>query len=240
MQPKVSEYLVNYRKLKEERIQYLKNNYSGKKNTIHKTPWFMLTKGKQYNYEQRKELWGTQTDYFKVDSEMKKLTKRHVILRGVRGECKLELYTEHKLNKWIKRNPKPCDDRDLFVDQYLPKWENSKKEAEIQIKNELNFLYNKKFKFDSEKAITLYIVRNIYSQKYNTKQFITNIAYRGNDIIYICNIKPNETITIDKIIYELKEMFKGLEKANKPLKVIFKQNNINIIVNKNGTTRYYT
>ena len=166
MQPKVSEYLVNYRKLKEERIQYLKNNYSGKKNTIRKTPWFMLTKGKQYNYEQRKETWGKQTDYFKVDSEMKKLTKKYVILRGIRGEYKYTGYIEHKLNKWIKKHPKPCDERDLFAQEYLTQWNEEKEKAKFDIQEKVLFKYINIFTFDNSTA-------EIYLKRYDSWTDVT-------------------------------------------------------------------
>ena len=141
MQPKGYSFLVNYKNIKKKRVEFLKKCFSGRKNTKRKTPWYMLTSGKQYNYEERQEPWGTQTDYFRVDSEMKELAKKNSILRGVRGECKLELYTKHKLNKWIKRNPKPCDDRDLFASQYLPEWENRKKEALQRIEKQVKATY---------------------------------------------------------------------------------------------------
>ena len=242
MQPKGYSFLVNYKNIKKKREEFLKKRFSGRKNTKRKTPWYMLTGGKQYNYEERQEPWGTQTDYFRVDSEMKELAKKNGILRGVRGECKLELYTKHKLNKWIKRNPKPCDDRDLFANQYLPEWENRKKEAETQIKNHLSFVYKKEFRFDSKLAAILYTKRDIYRYGRYTLRTYTNIVYqheycRGNDIVYVCDIKPNELVTVNRIIKELKEMLLGLERINKPLRIIFQQNDINIIVNKDRTTK---
>lgn len=140
-QPKGYSLLVNYKNIKKKREKFLKNHFSGLRNAKRKTPWYMLTSGKQFNYEERKETWGTILDYFRVDSEMKELEKKNSIPRGVRGECKLELYTKHKLNKWIKRNPKPCDDRDLFADQYLPEWENRKKEAIQRIEKQVKAIY---------------------------------------------------------------------------------------------------
>lgn len=254
MQPKGYSFLVNYKNIKKKREEFLKKRFSGickfyskgsqkrQFTRTRKAPWYMLTSGKQYNYEERKIPGGAHTGYFRVDSEMKELAKKTSILRGVRGECKLELYTKHKINKWIKRNTKPCDDRDLFADQYLPEWENRKKEAEIQIQNHLSFLYKKEFRFDSKLATILHVKRDIYRYGRHTLQTYTNVAYqheycRGNDIIYVCNIKPNELVTVNQIVKELKKMFLNIKTISKPLKMIFQQKGINIIVNKDGTTK---
>ena len=242
MQPNPGSFLVNYQNIKKKREEFLKKRFSGRKNTKRKTPWYMLTSGKQYNYEEHQESWGTRTDFFRVDSEMKELAKKNSILRGVRGECKLELYTKHKLNKWIKRNPKPCDDRDLFANQYLPEWENCKKEAETRIKNHLMFLYENKFIFNEDfarilKRITMpNTIKNklylIYDWEYENIDFM---KFGGN---FLCDIKTGDIVSKEELKPILVRILNATRKWHKYVtEVGFTQDGILILLNSEDISK---
>lgn len=97
MQPKGYSFLVNYKNIKKKREEFLKKSFSGicrfyskqsqKRQFVRtrKTPWYMLTCGKQYNYEERKFPGGAHTGYFRVDSEMKELAKKTSMCDSYKG-----------------------------------------------------------------------------------------------------------------------------------------------------------
>ena len=62
-QPINNDYIVNYTKIKNNRIEFLNNNFSGKKHKKRKTPWYMLTSGRVYNFEQHDEKFGQCVDF---------------------------------------------------------------------------------------------------------------------------------------------------------------------------------
>lgn len=47
----------------------------------------------------------------------------------------LERLVQHKLDKWIRKNPCPTETGSLFANQYLPKWESDKQLAEENIRD---------------------------------------------------------------------------------------------------------
>ena len=57
--------------------------------------------------------------------------------------AKMELYTQDKLKKWIKKHPKPCPDDDLFKDELIPAWEAEKEQALIRIRDFVVSMFDK-------------------------------------------------------------------------------------------------
>lgn len=118
-----------YQELKKKRIEHLDKHFSKRKKN---RPWYMLTTGKCWNYEERKTSWGTETKKWKVKSEIATLNERFVV-----SKAKEELLIEHKMDRWMKRHPKPCEDNDLFKEEFLSKWEQKKNEFQYAIKKQL-------------------------------------------------------------------------------------------------------
>lgn len=128
-QPTNNDYIVNYTKIKNNRIEFLNNNFSGKKHKKRKTPWYMLTSGRVYNFEQHSEKFGQCVDFYRVDSETKKLNKKNTINKKLKRAEFMEAMAQHKLAKWIKKHPAPCDERDLFKYEFLDPWKEERDKA---------------------------------------------------------------------------------------------------------------
>lgn len=139
-----------YDKIHEERIAYLKKYFSGKKQRCRyrhkKRPWYMLTKGKCYNYEQRAMSYGMCTDYFPVPSETKVLNQKNKTKKLNRTEY-MEARVQYKLKQWEVENPCPVNTdgstKDLFEEQYLPQWKKAREEAEEHIRDLVVSMYHK-------------------------------------------------------------------------------------------------
>lgn len=56
---------------------------------------------------------------------------------------KMEAYTKHKLAKWERKNPKPCDEDDLFKAEFIPAWEAKRESALEAIRNKVTSMYDK-------------------------------------------------------------------------------------------------
>lgn len=139
-----------YDKIRNERIEYLKKHFSGKKDRNprkhNKRPWFLLTKGKCYNYESRAMSYGMCTDYFRVPSETEILNKKNTPKKLNRTEF-MEALVQAKLKDWEKKNPRPIktdtDTKDLFEDQFIPQWEKAREEALEHIRDVVVSMYHK-------------------------------------------------------------------------------------------------
>lgn len=139
-----------YDKIRNERIEYLKKHFSGKKNRNprkhNKRPWFLLTKGKCYNYESRPTSYGMCTDYFRVPSETKILNKKNTPKKLNQAEF-MEALAQAKLKDWEKKNPCPIkedgDSKDLFESQFLPQWEKAREEALEHLRDVVVSMYHK-------------------------------------------------------------------------------------------------
>jgi hypothetical protein len=57
--------------------------------------------------------------------------------------AKMELYTQNKLKKWVKKHPKPCPEDDLFKDELIPAWEAEKEQALIRIRDFVVSMFDK-------------------------------------------------------------------------------------------------
>ena len=93
-----------------------------------------------YNKETRrteKVLVGSTFPTKKYEDIQKKLWK------NLGKAAKMELYTQDKLKKWIKKHPKPCPDDDLFKDELIPAWEAEKEQALIRIRDFVVSMFDK-------------------------------------------------------------------------------------------------
>lgn len=148
-----------YSEIREARKKYLKEHYSGRRSGRHfkkrKQPWYKLTCGKCYNYEERKTSFGVMTDVFRVSSEMKVMNERLNPKKMTQQEY-WEKLTQHKLNKWIRKNPAPIAPKvdpispDAFAEQdqlaYKAKqseWEKMRDAAEERFRDFVISMYDK-------------------------------------------------------------------------------------------------
>lgn len=147
-QPINTSYAVTYDQAKQARKEYLKKNYR-----LSKKPWFMLVSGKQYNYETRHESWGDHTKWFRKPSETKILHDKNT--KKSTGRVKyMESLAQHKLNKWIRNNPKPNDKQNLFYKEFLEDWEKERDEALEHFRDVVVSIYDKTvLPFDSKKSL---------------------------------------------------------------------------------------
>lgn len=116
--------------MKKKWIEYNSKHYSGKRNKIrnprkrHKTPWYVICSGKQYNYEERNLSWGTCVSYFRVPSEAKRFHDK--TLHKLSHMDYLSKLAEAKLKDWDKKNPRPVpydpQQRDLFEAEFNLPW----------------------------------------------------------------------------------------------------------------------
>jgi hypothetical protein len=153
-----------YNEVRKACKKYLKEHYSGpyvdpddpksgfKKR---KQPWYMLTRGKCYNYEQRETKFGFMTTVFRVPSETKIMCEN---INPKKMTCQeyWEKLTQHKLNKWIRKNPAPIAPKidpanpDAFAEQdqlvYKAKqceWEKMRDAAEERFRDFVISMYDK-------------------------------------------------------------------------------------------------
>lgn len=147
-QPINTSYAVTYDQAKQARKEYLKKNYR-----LSKKPWFMLVSGKQYNYETRHESWGDHTKWFRKPSETKILHDKNT--KKSTGRVKyMESLAQHKLNKWIRNNPKPNDKQNLFYKEFLEDWEKERDKALEHFRNVVVSIYDKTvLPFDRKKSL---------------------------------------------------------------------------------------
>lgn len=154
------EFIKEYRKIKDARIAYLKSHYSGKyaacdKDGVgipqhgfrkRKQPWYMLTNGKCYNYEERKVGDTTVTKPWRVESEANHFNGKYTPKKMKFAE-KMERYTQEKLKKWEKRNPCPVSnddkEKDLFESQIVPEWKYKRDCALEQIRDFVVSMFDK-------------------------------------------------------------------------------------------------
>lgn len=147
-QPINTSYAVTYDQAKQARKEYLKKNYR-----LSKKPWFMLVSGKQYNYETRHESWGDHTKWFRKPSETKILHDKNT-KKSTGGVKYMESLAQHKLNKWIRNNPKPDDKQNLFYKEFLEDWEKERDKALEHFRDVVVSIYDKTvLPFDRKKSL---------------------------------------------------------------------------------------
>lgn len=138
-QPEFMDHIVIYNTIKNKRKEYLKTNFSGRSK---KQPWYMLTKGKCKNYEERTMSWGQCVNNFKVPSETKIMNERLVIKRMGKAAF-MESVVQHKLTKWVRKHPAPCDESDLFKKEHLDPWKEERDKALERFRNVVVSTYHK-------------------------------------------------------------------------------------------------
>lgn len=137
-----------YQDTKKARIDYLNQHFSKRKKN---RPWYMLTTGKCWNYEERKLSWGTETKKWKVPSEIATLNNKFTVTKATE-----QLLIEHKMNRWDKRHPRPCEDDDLFKEEFLNKWQYERQAFEYAIKKQLEPLVIKgRFKKEGDSFVEI-------------------------------------------------------------------------------------
>lgn len=134
-----------YRELKAKRQEYLNKNYSGKTAKGHKTrrkqPWYMLTKGKCYNYKGKTATWGKMSKTFRVESEYSKMYKCTEIPKLTKGELTIRLLSA-RIKAWEMKNPMPP--KDMFYWQEMKPWINRWQHKFNQVAEVLGLLSGKK------------------------------------------------------------------------------------------------
>lgn len=86
---------------------------------VRKQPWFVLLKRDSIEIESSKRV--------------KRLNRTEL----------MEGYVQHKLKKWVNRNPCPVKEDDLFYNQEFPIWEAKKQAAEEHIRDLVVAKYDK-------------------------------------------------------------------------------------------------
>lgn len=132
----------SYKDLKKARIKSLKSLFIKKGNGYckirRKQPWYTLMRKKHYIYEERKESYGSRTDYFKKKSEYFSMYKRTIIPKFTREELIIRLLSA-KLADWEKKNPRPSKDS-MFYWQEMKPWINSYQAAHSAITGSMGLL----------------------------------------------------------------------------------------------------
>lgn len=139
LQPGFIDPIVRYNTIKNKRKEYLKTHFSGRSK---KQPWYMLTKGKCKNYEERTMSWGQCVNNFKVSSETKIMNERLVVKRMGKAAF-MESVAQHKLKKWVRKHPAPCDENDLFKKEHLDPWKEERDKALERFRNVVVSTYHK-------------------------------------------------------------------------------------------------
>lgn len=222
-------YIEVYHTQKIARVKYLNTHYSGGYEAWgnpkfgfkrRKTPWYMLTSGKCYNYEERKESFGNCVKPYRVKSEIAIINENRKKKRMVEivSAKYMEEYAQHKLakweTKWLIKNPKPP--RDLFEKEYLESWNNQyqkeKEQALERIRDFVISIYDKleltgrfrvsENKFVEEKIASLkdknmegHRINELDSKKsklMNMAKAITNEVYSKRHNLVVVNIKDHQ------------------------------------------------
>lgn len=126
--------LEYHKDIKKRWMEWNKKHYSGRRFTKRKTPWYMMTTGKQYNYEERTMPYGQCVNYFRVKSEAAIFNNCH---HRLSHEQYLKRLIEAKLKDWEKKHPRPIPysdtEKDLFEPLFMNKWHEEKDCAEQKI-----------------------------------------------------------------------------------------------------------
>lgn len=182
LQPNIPNPIVIYNTVKNNRKKYLNEHFRIRSK---KLPWYMLTKGKCKNYEERMKSWGACVDYFDVPSETKVMNER-VVIKCIGKANFMERLAQHKLAKWVRKHPAPCDESDLFKNEFLKPWEEERDKALERFRNVVVSTYFK---------LKLYGRYNQYDNGYNkliglienktTELFDKNVTQLNTDSVIL-------------------------------------------------------
>lgn len=150
LQPNIPDPIVIYNTVKNNRKAYLKAHFSIR---FKKQPWYMLTKGKCKNYEERMKSWGACVDFYDVPSEVKSMYEKNTNKR-IGSANFMERLAQHKLAKWVRKHPAPCDESDLFKNEFLKPWEEERDKALEHFRDVVVSIYDKTvLPYDSKKVL---------------------------------------------------------------------------------------
>lgn len=143
------EFIQAYRKMVKEKKKWIREHYSGaitheggKPRYRKRLPWYMLTRGKQRNYEERQMSFGAQTDCFRVKSELGIFYDKNSPKKMTREEY-WERLAQHKLQRWERKHPKPCPEDDVFKEEYLTTWKEERDKALEHFRDVVVSMYHK-------------------------------------------------------------------------------------------------
>lgn len=135
----VSEKIQYYREIRDNWKKWNKVHYSGKKHHKRKQPWYMITKGKQFNYESRTQSWGEFVNYFRVMSQAGIFNKKYMNVKMTKERYET-LLIQAKLIDWEKKHPRPVQrptkenpQLDLFETEFMVPWVIEHTDAREQI-----------------------------------------------------------------------------------------------------------
>ena len=166
----------------------------------------MLVSGKQYNYETRHESWGDHTKWFRKPSETKILHDKNTV-KPVGKAKYMESLAQHKLNKWIRNNPKPDDKQNLFYKEFLEDWEKERDKALEHFRDFVVSIYDKTvLPFDNKKSLIVPMI-DMGNRTY---------TYPNMDPLTIgyplCRFTGKRFIKKDTIVNVCKETLKNVSK----------------------------
>ena len=204
LQPNISDPIVIYNTVKNKRKEYLKTHFGIRSK---KQPWYMLTKGKCKNYEERMKSWGACVDYFDVPSETKVMSER-VVIKCIGSANFMERLAQHKLAKWVRKNPAPCDEMDLFKNEFLEPWKEERDKALEHFRDIVVSIYDKTvLPYDRKKALIVPMIDmggGVYS--YPNMDPIT-IGYP------LCKFAGKRFVKKDTVVDVCKEALKKVSKS---------------------------
>lgn len=155
LQPNIPDPIVIYNTVKNNRKAYLKAHFSIR---FKKQPWYMLTKGKCKNYEERMKSWGACVDFYDVPSEVKSMCEKNTNKR-IGSANFMERLAQHKLAKWVRKHPAPCDESDLFKNEFLKPWEEERDKALEHFRDVVVSIYDKTvLPYDRKKAMIVPVI----------------------------------------------------------------------------------
>lgn len=204
LQPNIPDPIVIYNTVKNDRKAYLKAHFSIR---FKKQPWYMLTKGKCKNYEERMKSWGVCVNFYDVPSEIKLLHKKNTNKRI--GKAKfMEGMAQHKLARWVRKHPAPCEETDLFKNEFLKPWEEERDKALEHFRDVVVSIYDKTvLPYDSKKALIVPMIDmggGVYS--YPNMDPIT-IGYP------LCKFAGKRFVKKDTVVDVCKETLKKVSKS---------------------------
>ena len=137
-------FIQHTKKAKEERIKLLTYDSDGnfcktayKRFQKRKIPWYILTSGKCFIYIPKLNV-NNHKDYIKhrTCSEQGMFCKRYLSKEISLSKNRQQIFS-HKMEKWIKYNPKPCLENDLFAKQFLREWKDKQDEASVRMEKNI-------------------------------------------------------------------------------------------------------
>lgn len=137
----ISDVILYHRKIRDEWKEWNKKHYSGLRFRKRKTPWYKITSGKQWNFEERTEPYGQAVQYYRVPSEAKRFSVKTCCQR-MTHEQYIERLIQAKLDDWVEKHPRPIPynpkEKDMFESFFMLPWIDEHTKARENIVNFVN------------------------------------------------------------------------------------------------------